>query len=87
MAVMFVNPAMPTGVMAASLPPAATTSQRPLATHMAASTSAWVPAAQAVLTVWHGPCQPQRIETVALGAFGIIIGMRKGDTRRAPFSA
>ena len=53
---------------------------------MAASTSAWVPAAHAVLTVWHGPCQPQRIDTVALGALGIIIGTRNGDTRRAPFS-
>ena len=86
MAVMFVNPARPTGVIAASAPPAATTSQRPLAIHMAASTRAWVPAAHAVLTVWHGPCQPHRIDTVALGALGIIIGTRNGDTRRAPFS-
>ena len=45
-----------------------------------------MPAAHAVLTVSHGPCQPQRIDTVALGAFGIIIGTRNGDTRRAPFS-
>ena len=85
-AVMLVKPARLVGVMAASLPPAATTSQRPLAIHMAASTSAWVPAAHAVLTVWHGPCQPHRIDTVALAAFGIIIGTRNGDTRRAPFS-
>jgi len=47
----------------------------------------WQGPCQAVLTVWQGPCQPQRIETVALGAFGIIIGIRNGDTRRAPFSA
>ena len=83
-AVMLVNPARLTGVIEASAPPASTTSQRPLATHIAASTRAWVPAAQAVLTVWHGPCQPKRIETVALGAFGIIIGTRNGDTLRAP---
>src|SRR5262245_19975924 len=83
-AVMLVKPARLVGVMAASLPPAAITSQRPLAIHIAASTSACVPAAHAVLTVWHGPCHPHRIETVALAALGIIIGTRKGDTRRGP---
>ena len=31
---------------------------------------AWVPAAQAVLTVWQGPCQPWRIDTAAPGGVG-----------------
>ena len=84
---MLVKPARLVGVIAASLPPAAITSQRPLAIHMAASTSACVPAAQAVLTVWHGPCQPQRIDTVALAALAIIIGTRNGDTRGRPSRA
>ncbi len=47
---------------------------------------AWVPAAQAVAMVSHGPCQPARMEMLAAPALAIIIGMRKGDTRAGPFS-
>jgi hypothetical protein len=47
---------------------------------------AWVPAAQAVVTVSHGPPRPKRIETAAVAALGIIIGTMNGDTRSGPFS-
>ena len=47
----------------------------------------WAPAAQAVMIVSDGPCQPSRIETAAAPALDIIIGTRRGETRRAPFSA
>ena len=55
---MFAKPAMPTGVMAASVPPVTTASQRPDAMSRAALPMEWVPAAQAVTMVSHGPCQP-----------------------------
>ena len=77
---------MPTAIMAASAPPPMATSQRPVATSRAAAAMAWVPAAQAVAIVSHGPCQPARMETWAAPALAIIIGTRKGETRRAPFS-
>ena len=57
-AVMFVKPAMPVGVIAASVPPASTASQRPLAMSRAALPIACVPAAHAVTVVSHGPAQP-----------------------------
>jgi hypothetical protein len=37
-----------------------------------------------VTTFSHGPCHPNRIEIPAAAAFDIIIGTRKGETRRAP---
>src|SRR5580658_5543666 len=83
-AVMLVNAAMPTGVRAASEPPPMATSHRPLATSRAAAATAWVPAAQAVVTVSQGPFQPARMDTEAAPALGMSMGMRKGDTRRAP---
>ncbi len=44
--------------MAASVPPVMTTSQRPIAISRAALPIEWVPAAQAVTMVSHGPCKP-----------------------------
>ena len=85
-AVMLAKAAMPTGVIAASAPPPMTTSQRPVATSRAAAAIAWVPAAQAVTMVSHGPVEAARIETSAAPALAIIIGTRKGETRRGPFS-
>ena len=46
----------------------------------------WVPAAQAVVMVSDGPCHPARMEMLAAPALAIIMGTRRGDTRRAPFS-
>ena len=46
----------------------------------------WAPAAQAVMMVSEGPCQPRRMDTAAAPALDIIIGTSRGDTRRAPFS-
>ena len=86
-AVMLVKAAIPTGVMAASAAPPMATSQRPEATSRAAGAMLWAPAAQAVMTVSDGPCQPSRIETAAAPALAIIMGTRRGDTRPAPFSA
>ena len=44
--------------MAASAEPAMTTSQRPVATSRAPLATLWVPAAQAVTVVSHGPRKP-----------------------------
>ena len=41
---------------------------------------------QAVEIVSDGPCQPKRIETLAAPALAIIMGTRRGETRRAPRS-
>ena len=81
---MLAKPWMPTGVMAASELPVSTASQRPVATSRAAAPIEWAPVAQAVTTVSHGPCHPWRMEMAAAPALGIIMGTRKGDTRRGP---
>ena len=57
-AVMFWKPANPVGVSVDSAPPATTRSHRPQAMRSAARVMPWVPAAQAVTIVSHGPCQP-----------------------------
>ena len=85
-AVMLVKPATAASTNGASLPPASTTSQRPWAMRRAALATAWVPAAQAVQVFSAGPWKPYFIDTAAGAALGIIMGMRNGDTRRAPFS-
>src|SRR3954463_10832623 len=79
-AVMLPKPAMAVGVMAASLPPASITSQRPMGMSRAALPTEWVPAAQAVTVVSHGPRNPYLIDTPAEAALAIIIGTRNGDT-------
>ena len=83
---MLAKAAIPTSVMAASVPPPMATSSRPVATNRAAYPMLWVPAAQAVTIASDGPCQPARIDTLAAPALDIIIGTRRGETRRAPFS-
>ena len=57
-AVMLVKPAMPVSVIAASVLPATTASQRPEAIRWKAFATEWVPAAQAVTVVSHGPWNP-----------------------------
>ncbi len=84
---MFPKAAMATGVIPASAAPAMATSHRPDATRRAAYPMLWAPAAQAVVTVSDGPCQPRRIDTAAAPALDIIMGTRRGETRRGPFSA
>ncbi len=83
---MLVKAAMPTLVMPASAAPPMATSHRPDATSRAAAAMLWAPAAQAVVTVSEGPCQPSRIEMLAAPALDIIIGTSRGETRRGPFS-
>ena len=57
-AVMLEKPATPSGDRGASLPPATITSQRPVAMRRPALAMLWVPAAQAVTVVSHGPLRP-----------------------------
>ncbi len=86
MAVMFVKAATPVEDRGASDDPATTTSHRPDATSRAPLITEWVPAAQAVTTVSHGPRKPNRIEMPAAPALFIMLGTRNGDTRFRPFS-
>ena len=83
---MLAKAAMPTPVIPASAAPPMATSHRPDATSRAAWPMLWAPAAQAVVTVSEGPCHPMRMETAAAPALDIIIGTRRGETRRGPFS-
>ena len=57
-AVMFVKPCSAVAVIDASEPPVIITSQRPSMISRAALPIAWVPAAQAVTVVSHGPWNP-----------------------------
>ena len=82
MAVMLAKPAIDVGVIAASVPPAMTTSQRPSMMRRAPLPMACVPAAHAVTVFSQGPCHPKRIDTLAQAELAIIIGTRNGDTRR-----
>jgi hypothetical protein len=84
-AVMLTKPWRATGVIDASDPPLIITSQRPSMMSRAALPMAWVPAAQAVTVVSQGPCSPKRIEMPAAPALAIIMGTRKGETRRGSF--
>ena len=86
-AVMVVNPATVVGVIDDSAPPASTASQRPSKTIRAPAATEWVPAAQAVVRVSHGPRQPCRSATAAAPALGMTIGMVKGETRPGPRAA
>ena len=77
-AVMLAKAAMPTPVIPASAAPPMATSHRPDATSRAAWPMLWAPAAQAVVMVSDGPCQPMRMETAAAPALDIIIGHQPG---------
>jgi hypothetical protein len=85
-AVITVKAATVVGVMDASAPPASTTSHRPSATIRAPAATEWVPAAHAVVSVSDGPWKPKRSETAAAPAFGMTIGIVKGETRPGPRS-
>src|SRR5438034_8422221 len=80
------KPAIVSGMMMASAPPAIMTSASPRWMSRRASPIAWLPVAQAVMTAEFGPFAPKRIDTSPDAMFTIIIGMKNGDTRSGPFS-
>ena len=80
------NPAIPTGVIGASVPPANMTSARPILIASAASPIAMLDAAQAVLSDIKGPFVPSSIETHPAPMFGMIDGIENGLTRSGPRS-
>ena len=84
---MALKPAIPTGVMPASVPPAKTTSARPSRIMSVASPIAMFDAAQAVHWDASGPRLPSSIETQAAPMFGMICGIANGFTRSGPRSS
>ena len=85
-AIICANAAIGSGWIAASVPPAITTSARPRPMRSIAMAIASLPLAHAEV----GACTAARAEyvreTLASGALGISIGTAKGETRRGPFS-
>ena len=76
------NAAMHSGVIAASVPPATTTSASPRSIIRLASPIAWLPVAHADETLKPGPWAPSSIAIMPAAALGIIIGTNSGDTAR-----
>jgi hypothetical protein len=76
--------AMHSVVIAASAPPATTTSALPRSIIRIPSPIACAPVAQAEATLKPGPCTPRRIATAPAAALGIIIGTKFGETPRSP---
>ena len=81
------KPAMPMGVMAASVPPASITSASPYWMERMASPMEWVPVAQAVTTLMHLPFIPYWIATFPAAMLLIMMGTIRGFTRLGPFSS
>lgn len=85
-AIMLANAAMGSGWIAASVPPARTTSARPVRIISTAYPIASAPEAQAETGVctpaWALTSRP----TLAAGPFGMSMGTVCGETRRTPFS-
>ena len=80
------NAAIVSGVTAASVPPAITTSAVPSRIRRTPSPMACAPAAHAVATHRLGPVHPSCIATTPAVALGIIMGTKNGLTRDGPFS-
>ena len=80
------NPAIPTRVTGASVPPQNITSARPSRIASSPSPSAMFEAAQAVVSVASGPCVPSSIETQAAAMFGMIWTIENGLVRSGPRS-
>ena len=80
------NPAMVSGMMIASAPPAIITSASPRSMRRAASPRAWLPVAHAVTTDELGPLAPKRIEISPEAMLTISIGMKNGETRSGPLA-
>ena len=62
------------------------TSASPCWISRAASPMACAPVEQAVTTEWLGPRKPKRMETWPETRLISAAGMKKGETRRGPFS-
>jgi hypothetical protein len=83
---MAAKPAMGSGWIAASVPPATTTSARPVRIMSSPYAIASAPEAHAETGVWTPARAPSSRPTAAAGPFGISMGTVSGKTRRAPFS-
>src|SRR6266542_2891058 len=81
------KPAIGSGCMHASVPPATTMSTRPARIRSRAMASASAPDAQADTGVCTPPRAPSSSPTAAAGPFGISIGTVSGETRRGPRSS
>src|SRR6266542_1598123 len=84
MAFIWQKPAMVSGRMMASAPPAIITSASSRWMIFMASPMAWLPVAQAVTTDELGPLAPNRIEITPEAILMMIIGTKKGETRSIP---
>ena len=80
------NPAMPTRVIPASVPPQNIMSARSSRIASAPSPIAMFDAAQAVHCEESGPCVPSSIETQPAPMFGMIAGIENGLIRSGPRS-
>ena len=83
---MFANDAIGSGWIAASVPPASTTSARPSRIWSTASATPSLPDAQAEIGVFTAARAPTYRLMLAADALGISIGTAIGETRRGPFS-
>src|SRR5438093_911182 len=81
MAFIWQNPAMQSGMMMASAPPAIMTSASPRWMIFVASPMAWLPVAHAVTTDEFGPLAPKRMEIRPDAMLMISMGMKNGETR------
>ena len=78
------KPAIPIGVIGASVPPASITSARPSLIASSGSPIAMFEAAHAVHCDDSGPFVPSSIDTQAAPMFGMIAGIENGLTRSGP---
>src|SRR2546428_6570596 len=86
MAFIWQNPAMQSGMMMASAPPAIMTSASPRWMIFVASPMAWLPVAHAVTTDELGPLAPKRMEIRPDAMLMISMGMKNGETRSGPLA-
>ena len=78
------KPPTPSGVIAASEPPAIMTSASPRWMRRKESPTAWAPLAHAVAVAEFGPLAPVRIETQPEARLTIAAGMKNGLILRGP---
>ena len=83
---MALKPPTAKGQMVDSLPPVIAMSQSPRLTERKASPTAWVPAAQAVVTERLGPLAPYTIEICPALIFEMTMGIKNGVIFRGPRS-
>ena len=81
------KPPIPSGQIAASVPPATITSASPHWIARTASPMECVPVAQAVTTLIHFPFSPKWIATFPAAIFEIISGIISGGMRPGPFAS